>query len=114
MDAAIKPLSVWASLREGNERFVNHASMPSTTELFRTASPAVWSSVILMGSNEGLFTVDELEGRHVVETGSLIMQRTRIIADKVDKSACTIGGVTYTLSDGHMRVQGTVGDIGSI
>lgn len=58
-----------------------------------------------MGRNEGLSTVDELEGRHVVETGSLIMQRSRIIADKVDKGACAIVGVTYTLSDGHMRVQ---------
>jgi carbonic anhydrase len=74
----------------------------------------VRSSVVLIGSNEGLSTVDELEGRHVVETGALIMQRSRIIADKMDKSACAIVGVTYTLSDGHMRVQGTVGDIGSI
>ncbi|BDQ23966.1 hypothetical protein RQN9TF_32425 (plasmid) [Rhodococcus qingshengii] len=32
----------------------------------------------------------------------------------MDKSACAIVGVTYTLSDGRMRVQGTVGDIGSI
>ena len=70
------------------------------------------SSVVLIGSNEGLSTVDELEGRHVVETGALIMQRSRIIADKMDKSACAIVGVTYTLSDGHMRVQGAVGDIG--
>lgn len=67
---------------------------------------------ILMGRREGLSTVDELEGRHVVETGSLIMQRSRIIAKKVDRGACAIVGVTYTLSDGHMRLRGTVGDIG--
>ena len=67
---------------------------------------------ILMGRREGLSTVDELEGHHVVETGSLIMQRSRIIAEKVDKGACAIVGVTYTLSDGHMRLRGTVGDIG--
>jgi carbonic anhydrase len=67
---------------------------------------------ILMGRNEGLKTVDELEGRHVVETGSLIMQRSRIIADKVAKGECAIAGVTYTLSDGHMRLQGVVGEIG--
>ena len=65
-----------------------------------------------MGRREGLSTVDELEGRHVVETGSLIMQRSRIIAEKVDKGACAIVGVTYTLSDGHMRLRGVVGDIG--
>ena len=67
---------------------------------------------ILMGRNEGLSTVDELEGRHVVETGSLIMQRSRIIAEKVGRGACAIVGVTYALSDGRMRLQGTVGDVG--
>ena len=67
---------------------------------------------ILMGRNEGLSTVDELEGRHVVETGSLIMQRSRIIADQVGTGTCAIVGVTYALSDGRMRLQGTVGDVG--
>ncbi|NMM86031.1 carbonic anhydrase [Rhodococcus sp. SRB_17] len=67
---------------------------------------------ILMGRQEGLSTVDELEGRHVVETGSLIMQRSRIIADKVEKGTCAIVGVTYALSEGHMRLQGAVGEIG--
>ncbi len=103
------PLSAWTSLREGNERFVNHASMPSTTELFRTASSAVRSSVVLMGSNEGLSTVDELEGRHVVETGSLIMQRSRIIADKngqecVRDRRCHVHVVRRShASSGHSR-----------
>ncbi len=40
------------------------------------------------------------------------MQRSRIIAEKVDRGACAIVGVTYTLSDGHMRLRGAVGDIG--
>lgn len=30
----------------------------------------------------------------------------------VDQGACAIVGVTYTLSDGHMRLRGTVGEIG--
>ncbi|MFZ2173083.1 MAG: carbonic anhydrase [Rhodococcus sp. (in: high G+C Gram-positive bacteria)] len=69
---------------------------------------------ILMGRREGLTTVDELEGRHVVETGSLLMQRSRIIAERVERGACAIAGVTYKLSDGHMHLQGAVGEIGEL
>ncbi|QBJ97073.1 carbonic anhydrase [Rhodococcus sp. ABRD24] len=67
---------------------------------------------ILMGRKEGLTTVDELEGRHVVETGSLLMQRSRIIAERVERGTCAIVGVTYKLSDGDIKLQGAVGDIG--
>ncbi|CAG7639628.1 carbonic anhydrase [Rhodococcus opacus] len=69
---------------------------------------------IMMGRKEGLTTVDELEGRHVVETGALLMQRSRIIADRVASGACAIAGVTYKLSDGRMYLQGGVGDIGEL
>ena len=69
---------------------------------------------ILMGRREGLTTVDELEGRHVVETGALLMQRARIIAEKVESGACAIAGVTYKLSDGRTHLQGAVGDIGEL
>ncbi len=41
---------------------------------------------IMVGRKEGLTTVDELEGRHVVETGALLMQRSRIIADRDRRS----------------------------
>ncbi|MDV7246692.1 MULTISPECIES: carbonic anhydrase [Rhodococcus] len=69
---------------------------------------------ILKGRREGLSTVDELEGRHVVETGALLMQRSRIIAEKVESGACAIAGVTYKLSDGRTHLQGVVGDIGEL
>ncbi|BAH52613.1 carbonic anhydrase [Rhodococcus opacus] len=69
---------------------------------------------ILKGRREGLNTVDELEGRHVVETGALLMQRSRIIAEKVESGACAIAGVTYKLSDGRTHLQGAVGDIGEL
>ena len=69
---------------------------------------------ILMGRREGLTTVDELEGRHVVETGALLMQRSRIIAEKVESGACAIAGVTYKLSDGRTHLQGAVGNIGEL
>lgn len=67
---------------------------------------------ILMGRNEGLSTVDELEGRHVIETGRLLMDRSRIIAEKVEKGTCAIVGVTYTLADGSVKLISVVGDVG--
>ncbi|WP_072750618.1 carbonic anhydrase [Rhodococcus maanshanensis] len=69
---------------------------------------------ILMGRNEGLSTVDELEARHVVETGELLQQRSRIIADRVAEGKCAIVGVTYKLSDGRVQLQASVGDIGEV
>ncbi|TJZ76372.1 carbonic anhydrase [Rhodococcus oryzae] len=69
---------------------------------------------ILMGRNEGLKEIDELEARHVVETGSLLMQRSRIIADRVERGSCAIVGVTYKLSDGRVQLQASVGDVGEV
>lgn len=69
---------------------------------------------ILMGRNEGLTTVDELSARHVAETGSLLVQRSRIIAERVEKGDCAIVGVTYKLTDGHVKLQGVVGDVGEV
>lgn len=69
---------------------------------------------ILMGRREGLTTVDELEGRHVVETGTLLMQRSRIIAERVENGTLSIIGVTYKLADGRMKLQGVVGDVGEV
>ncbi len=67
---------------------------------------------ILMGRADGLSTVDELEVRHVVETGRLLTDRSRIIAERVADGRCAIVGVTYRLDDGHVQLQGHIGDIG--
>ncbi|MFC7451400.1 carbonic anhydrase [Rhodococcus daqingensis] len=69
---------------------------------------------ILMGRNEGLSTVDQLETRHVVETGDLLQQRSRIIADRVAAGKCAIVGATYQLSDGRVHLRNVVGDIGEV
>ncbi|WP_024795134.1 carbonic anhydrase [Tomitella biformata] len=67
---------------------------------------------VLIGRKEGLTTVDELEGRHVIETGKLLMQRSSIISDRVEKGECAIVGVTYTLTDGCMKLRDVIGDVG--
>ncbi|NLG55289.1 MAG: carbonic anhydrase, partial [Rhodococcus sp.] len=67
-----------------------------------------------MGRNEGLTTVDELEARHVKETGSLLMQRSRILAEKVEQGTCAIVGVTYKLTDGQVKLKDVIGDVGEV
>ncbi len=67
-----------------------------------------------MGRAEGLSTVDELEGRHVVETGKLLTDRSRIIAERIADGRCAIVGVTYKLEDGKVSLRGHFGDIGEV
>ncbi|GAA12355.1 putative carbonic anhydrase [Gordonia alkanivorans NBRC 16433] len=67
---------------------------------------------ILAGRSEGLTRVDEFEARHVVETGRLLMQRSRIIADRISTGRLAIVGLTYKLSEGRVSLQGVYGDIG--
>ncbi|MEV0947461.1 carbonic anhydrase [Rhodococcus sp. NPDC049939] len=69
---------------------------------------------ILIGRDEGLTTVDELVGRHAVETGSLLTQRSRVIADRIERGTCAIVSATYKLSDGRLQLQGSVGDVGEL
>ncbi len=69
---------------------------------------------VMTGRREGLHTADELEARHVVETGALLAQRSRIIAGHVAAGTCAIAGVTYTLSDGRIHLRDVVGDIGEL
>ncbi|UZF45725.1 carbonic anhydrase [Rhodococcus rhodochrous] len=68
---------------------------------------------ILMGRRDGLTTVDELEGRHVVETGTLLAERSQIIAERIAEGRCAIVGVTYKLDDGRVQLQGHLGEIGT-
>ncbi|MFT4124831.1 MAG: carbonic anhydrase [Gordonia sp. (in: high G+C Gram-positive bacteria)] len=68
---------------------------------------------ILAGRSEGLTRVDEFEARHVVETGRLLMQRSRTIADRVAAGKLAIVGLTYALSEGAVQLQGVYGDIGN-
>ncbi|MGC4936195.1 carbonic anhydrase [Gordonia sp. DT30] len=67
---------------------------------------------ILAGRSEGLRRVDEFEARHVVETGQLLMQRSRIIADRVASGKLAIVGLTYALDEGAVQLRGVFGDIG--
>ncbi|MFI1463009.1 carbonic anhydrase [Nocardia carnea] len=67
---------------------------------------------MLIGRREGLETVDELEARHVVETSSLLMERSKIVSERVEAGDCAIACVTYKLAEGRAQLQRVVGEIG--
>ena len=75
-------------------------------ELVEKVSPS-----ILAGRSEGLTRVDEFEARHVVETGRQLMERSRIIADRVNDGRLAIMGLTYQLGEGRAHLRNVIGQI---
>ncbi|MGX1807101.1 carbonic anhydrase [Nocardia sp. NPDC055321] len=67
---------------------------------------------ILIGRAEGLTGVDDLEARHVVETGRLLVERSMVVSRAVATGNCAIACVTYELADGRARLHRVIGDIG--
>jgi carbonic anhydrase len=67
---------------------------------------------VLLGRREGLTGVDELEARHVVETGRLLMQRSMTISNRVATGECAVACVTYKLEDGRVQLRRSIGNIG--
>lgn len=66
---------------------------------------------ILAGRSEGLTRVDEFEARHVKETGRLLVQRSRLISEKVESGKLGIVGLTYELAEGAVSLRGTLGEV---
>lgn len=69
------------------------------------------SPSILNGRREGLTSIDDFEARHVLETGELLEQRSKIISDRIDSGDLAIVGVTYKLSDGRAYLRSVIGDV---
>lgn len=67
---------------------------------------------VLSARRDGYTAVDDFEARHVEETGNLLMQRSRIIAEKVEAGTVAIVGLTYKLSEGSARLREVIGEIG--
>ena len=70
------------------------------------------TSSVLLGRRDGLTTVDELEARHVVETGSQLLARSAAIKERVEDGRLAIVGLTYRLADGRVELREHLGDIG--
>lgn len=69
------------------------------------------SPSILNGRREGLRTTDDFEARHILETGELLQQRSKIISERIDAGELAIVGVTYKLSDGRAYLRSVIGDV---
>ncbi|WP_445168315.1 carbonic anhydrase [Mycolicibacterium sp. Dal123E01] len=67
---------------------------------------------ILLGRRDGLTRVDEFEARHVIETGSQLLARSVLIAERVAAGTLAIVGLTYHLADGRVVLREHLGDIG--
>ena len=67
---------------------------------------------MIAGRRDGLERVDEFEQRHVTETGKLLVERSRIIADRVAEGTLAVIGLNYHLSDGAATLSSVIGDIG--
>lgn len=67
---------------------------------------------VLQGRREGLSTVDEFTARHVQETGAILMERSKIISERVVDGRAAIVGLTYELAEGRVHLRGSLGDIG--
>lgn len=72
------------------------------------------SPSILNGRREGLTTTDDFEARHILETGELLEQRSKIISEKVAAGELAIVGVTYKLSDGRAYLRSVIGDVDDV
>ncbi|TWS20532.1 carbonic anhydrase [Tsukamurella asaccharolytica] len=67
---------------------------------------------VLAGRREGLTDVNDITAQHVMETGRLLRERSRIIAQGVDEGRVAIVGLTYELAEGKVHLRSAVGDIG--
>jgi carbonic anhydrase len=67
---------------------------------------------ILLGRREGLTRPDEFEARHVVETGTQLLERSSAIAHAVAAGDLAVVGATYHLEDGRVVLRNIIGDVG--
>ncbi|GAA3033009.1 beta-carbonic anhydrase CanB [Gordonia defluvii] len=66
---------------------------------------------ILSARAKGKTRLDEFEAEHVVETGRLLMQRSLLIKQRVDRGDVAIVGLTYHLADGRVSLRSVLGDV---
>ena len=67
---------------------------------------------VLAARQAGKHGTDDFEAEHVRQTGLLLLERSRVLADAVNEGRCAIVGLVYDLADGQARIVGASGDIG--
>lgn len=69
---------------------------------------------ILAARAKGKTRLDEFEAEHVIETGRLLLQRSLLIKERVDRGEVAIVGLTYHLADGRVSLRSALGEIGDV
>ena len=64
---------------------------------------------VLAARQAGMSTADEIEAEHVRHTLRLLIERSRLIADRVASGQLAVVGAVYNLGDGHARIVDSVG-----
>jgi carbonic anhydrase len=67
---------------------------------------------VLAARQAGRVGTDEIEAEHVRQTGLLLLERSRVLAEAVAEGRCAVVGMVYDLADGQARIVGSTGDIG--
>ncbi len=68
---------------------------------------------VVEAQRAGLTTADEFEAFHVRTTAELLVERSRLVADRIEAGGLAVVGATYRLSDGRIHIRHVIGDIGS-
>ena len=72
----------------------------------------VISSIVRRGTQAD--SVDSISSAHIVETGLAILERSPVIARRIDSGECAIVCATTQPSDGRLRVHATIGAVGEV
>jgi carbonic anhydrase len=90
---------------------VENGSVPSgfIRDIVERVTPSVLNAHRL-----GYTRADDIEARHVLETGKLLVERSSILAKRIEAGQLAIVGLTYKLAEGKVEFQGVLGDIGPV
>ena len=69
-------------------------------------------SIVHRGAAGG--SIDEVTSAHIVETGMALLERSPVIARRVDAGLCAIVCATTTPGDNRITVHATVGAVGEV
>jgi len=69
---------------------------------------------VLTAHRAGLSSPDEIEAEHVRHTIRLLVERSSLIADRIESGRLAVVGAAYNLDEGRARVVDAVGDLGPV
>lgn len=88
----------------------NEADMPDGAA--RTMAEQAMGSIVRRGARAD--SVEMVTSAHIVETGLGLLERSPVIARRVDSGRCGIVCATAGAADGRLRAYATVGSVGEV